>query len=138
MDLLLEFTLARHPLSLQTKNRPALAAYKAELAAAAGISLIRAAAPGESVFFSIGDFAWTGNQADADNIIKPAQDALAGVAYANDRQVRDALGFNRQMLGFVPLSPLPALTAALGGADEFIHVAVSAAADPHFEGVIDA
>lgn len=136
MDLLVEFTLPRRPLSLQA-NRRALATYRNELKIVAGMMLIRPASGAEDVFFSIGTFTWTGNPADSDNIIKPAQDALQGIVYANDRQVRDSLGFTRRTLRLVHLAPLPELLAALGSAREFIHVAVSSASDPHFTGVVN-
>lgn len=141
MDLLVEFAMAGPPLSLQTKNRRALRAYKNDIRAAALLALRagRAAGPDEDVFFSIGDISWRGNQADADNIIKPAQDALSGLVYVDDKQVRDSLGFNRKQLGLniVATGTLQTLAAALVSGREFLHIAVSAAADPHFKGLLD-
>ncbi|MEH3055220.1 MAG: RusA family crossover junction endodeoxyribonuclease [Patulibacter minatonensis] len=138
--ILVEFTLTGPALSLQTRNRVALRRWKLDVHAGARACLVRRAHAPEDVFFSIGDFRWTGNRPDTDNIIKPAQDALTGLVYDDDRQVRDTLGFTRANLAFVPitLGLLPALQTGLVSGLPFVHVAVSTSAAPHFEGVVDA
>jgi crossover junction endodeoxyribonuclease RusA len=140
VDLLVEMTLTGPALSLQTKNRAALRAWRRDVRAAGLANRVRKAAASEDVYISVGDFRWFGNLRDSDNIIKPAQDALIAVLYDDDRQVRDALGFTRRNVSFVPitLGTLPLLRAGLASGSEFVHVAVSAATDPHFSGVVDA
>jgi hypothetical protein len=140
VDLLVEMTLTGPALSLQTKNRAALRAWKRDVHAAGLANRLRKAGATEDVYVSVGDFRWSGNLRDSDNIIKPPQDALITVLYDDDRQVRDALGFTRRNLSFVPitLGALPVLQAGLASGSEFVHIAVSAAADPHFSGVVDA
>ena len=140
VDLLVEMTLTGPALSLQTKNRVALRAWKRDVHVAGLANRVRKARGSEEVYISVGDFRWSGNLRDSDNIIKPAQDALITVLYDDDRQVRDALGFTRRNLHFVPIIPgaLPLLRGALASGSEFVHIVVSAATDPHFSGVVDA
>ena len=133
-------TLTGPALSLQTKNCAARRAWKHDVHAAGLGNRVRKAAASEYVYISVGDFRWSGNLRDSDNIIKPAQDALIAVLYDDDRQVRDALGFTRRNVSFVPitLGTLPLLRAELASGSELVHVAVSTAVDPHFSGVVDA
>jgi hypothetical protein len=61
---------------------------------------------------------------DLDNIVKPIQDALKGIAYADDRQVVDLVASMRRK-GFSEDVPMTAtLSAGLGGGSDFIYVAV--------------
>jgi crossover junction endodeoxyribonuclease RusA len=61
---------------------------------------------------------------DLDNIVKPIQDALTGIAYADDRQVVDLVASMRRK-GSSDLRPLtPALADGFSGGSDFIYVVV--------------
>ena len=65
--------------------------------------------------------------ADLDNIVKPLQDALKGVAFGDDIQVVDLVASMRRK-GESDRVPMPALLASVfkGGSD-FVYVAVDRA-----------
>jgi hypothetical protein len=65
--------------------------------------------------------------ADLDNIVKPLQDALKGVAFADDVQVVDLIASMRRK-GVSDRVPMTALLAtAFGGGSDFVYVAVDRA-----------
>lgn len=67
---------------------------------------------------------------DLDNLIKPVQDALQGIAYVDDRQVKDVTGNFRDIDGRYPLRYIsPCLSAAFSHGHEFVHVRVWLARD---------
>jgi crossover junction endodeoxyribonuclease RusA len=67
---------------------------------------------------------------DMDNLIKPIQDALQGIAYVDDRQVRDVTGNWRDIDGRYPLRYIsPHLSAAFSDGREFVHVRLWLARD---------
>lgn len=63
--------------------------------------------------------------ADRDSLIKPIQDALQGIAYRNDRQVKDSMSNWRNINGAFTIRfvSLP-LALAFSNGDEFLHVRV--------------
>jgi hypothetical protein len=62
--------------------------------------------------------------ADLDNIVKPLQDALKGVAFEDDIQVVDLIASMRRK-GVSDRVPMTAVLAtAFGGASDFVYVAV--------------
>ena len=54
----------------------------------------------------------TGKTADVDNIIKPIQDALRGLVYADDALIVDVDGHRRLLTGIFDLTRLPPLLSA--------------------------
>ncbi len=68
----------------------------------------------------------SGAAGDLDNIVKPIQDALKGIAYADDSQVVDLVASMRRK-GSTDLGPMT-LTALLAsgfsGGSDFVHVVV--------------
>jgi crossover junction endodeoxyribonuclease RusA len=62
---------------------------------------------------------------DIDNIVKPIQDALIGVALEDDSQVSDLVVRRRRLATAFPLDRLtPTLAAAVDSGEEFIYVRV--------------
>ena len=60
---------------------------------------------------------------DRDNLVKPIQDALQGVFYFNDKQIKDVLCNWRNIDGkFTIRYVSPLLAAAFSNGDEFLHV----------------
>lgn len=63
--------------------------------------------------------------ADRDNLLKPIQDALQGVVYLNDSQVRDATSNWRNIDGrFMIRSLALPLAIAFSNGTEFLHIRV--------------
>ena len=61
--------------------------------------------------------------ADRDNLMKPIQDALQGVAYFNDRQVKDATSNWRDINGRFSIRFVSkALAVAFSQGEEFLHI----------------
>jgi hypothetical protein len=65
--------------------------------------------------------------ADLDNIVKPLQDALKGLAFQDDVQVVDLVASMRRKGGNdrVPMSAM--LAAAFGAGSDFVYVAIDRA-----------
>jgi len=62
---------------------------------------------------------------DVDNLTKPIQDALQGVVYLNDKQVRDVIGNRRPINGrFVVRHISMPLAAAFSNGRPFVHIRV--------------
>src|SRR4051812_26559758 len=132
-----EFVIFDRPLSLQAEAVPR-AEWKQVVRFLAEIHWAGRGAPtAEPVYFSVGNFHEPGiQQPDADNIIKPIQDALEGLVYTNDRQVVDSLGFKRTLSGPVRIdAALTRVWDALETDEEFVHIAVSLASARHYVGV---
>lgn len=67
--------------------------------------------------------------ADLDNIVKPIQDALKGIVYDDDRQVRDLVASMRRKtdIDIIP-SMAPSLVEGLRGQSDFVYVLVDRSA----------
>src|SRR5580658_1671107 len=89
---LFEFCVHGRPVSAQTGTRGRLTAWQRDIRAAA-VAAWPAGQPPFSVAVElrITHYAKKPN-ADMDNLIKPIQDALQGIAYVNDRVVKDVTG----------------------------------------------
>lgn len=67
---------------------------------------------------------------DVDNIVKPIQDALIGLAYIDDDQVTDVLVRKRNLLGNFKIENMsPTLAEGFSRGNEFLHIVVIAAPD---------
>ena len=118
-----EFCVVGRPVSAQALRRSLLQSWKAKVAAAA-----RAARPSTQPLFR-GDVELRVTHyserriADRDNLLKPIQDALQGVACSDDRQVKDATSNWRNINGrFVVRSISLPLAMAFSNGNEFLHV----------------
>jgi hypothetical protein len=104
---IIEFLIPRRPLSLQTRNRANLQAWKNYVA-------------GEAAKVWQGTMIRTGNlevllvylfdlaPPDTDNIVKPIQDALVGLVYKDDGLISDVKSHRRSLVGTFDLTRLPA------------------------------
>jgi crossover junction endodeoxyribonuclease RusA len=120
---LLEFCVQGKPASAQGHNRARLAAWRQRIRAAAATAWPAGHAAIEvAVELRITHYAEV-RVADMDNLIKPIQDALEGIAYVNDNVVKDVTGNWRDINGRFPVRYLsPILAAAFGDGHEFVHV----------------
>lgn len=67
---------------------------------------------------------------DVDNIVKPIQDAIIGLAYVDDDQVTDVLVRKRDLSGnFKVENMTPTLAEGFARGNEFIYIVVSDAPD---------
>jgi Holliday junction resolvase RusA-like endonuclease len=67
---------------------------------------------------------------DVDNIVKPIQDAIIGLAYVDDRQVTDVLVRKRYLLeNFKINSMTPILEEGFTRGHEFLYIVVTDAPD---------
>jgi len=82
------------------------------------------ASASDSLVLRIAYFYVDSTAGDLDNIVKPIQDALKGIAYVDDRQVVDLVASMRRK-GFIDYSSLsPTLASGFRGGSDFIYVAV--------------
>jgi hypothetical protein len=122
---IIEFLIPRRPLSLQTRNRANLQAWKNYVA-------------GEAAKVWQGTMIRTGNlevllvylfdlaPPDTDNIVKPIQDALVGLVYKDDGLISDVKSHRRSLVGTFDLTRLPApLVAGITAGQECVYVKVS-------------
>ncbi|QDZ41395.1 RusA family crossover junction endodeoxyribonuclease [Euhalothece natronophila Z-M001] len=67
---------------------------------------------------------------DVDNIVKPIQDALIGLAYVDDEQVTDVLVRKRNLSGNFKIEDMtPTLADGFARGNEFLHILVADAPD---------
>ncbi len=67
---------------------------------------------------------------DVDNIVKPIQDAIIGLAYVDDSQVTDVLVRKRDLLGNFKVENVTSILAeGFGRGNEFLHIVVVDAPD---------
>lgn len=127
-----EFIVEGPAVSLQTRNKTRLTAWKNQVAAAA-----RSVWPGGlppapfSLQISILFFYRGAPIGDLDNFVKPIQDALIGLVYVDDSQITDVVCRRRPAdtqyrLEDVPVTLLDGLTLY----DDFLYIRLSSAPDP--------
>ena len=94
-----EFIVEGPPVSLQTKKRRRLQAWKSKVSDVATNALANGALPvNDQIIFKV-TYYYEGDSPDADNIIKPMQDALVGVVYVDDNQVIETSARKRNING---------------------------------------
>lgn len=118
-----EFTIKGPPVSLQTKKRNRLQSWKSDVKIAAQRAL------GEASNISADDIAITityyyeGDTPDVDNIIKPIQDALVGVCYNDDNQIKDTRSRKKRINGSYKIRNASAVILnAFAEGDAFLHI----------------
>ncbi|AWN51690.1 RusA family crossover junction endodeoxyribonuclease [Methylobacterium sp. 17Sr1-1] len=118
-----EFCVVGRPVSAQALRRASLQAWKAKVSAAATAAWPASQQPfGGDLELRVTHYSER-RIADRDNLLKPIQDAIQGIAYSNDRQVKDATSNWRNINGrFVVRSMSLPLAVAFSGGDEFLHI----------------
>jgi crossover junction endodeoxyribonuclease RusA len=130
MSLLFELMINGPPVSHQTKDKPRLQRWKARIRREAKRSKsLPAKLYKHEVCLKITYF-YENKPPDADNIIKPIQDALNGVVYEDDRQVADTSSRLSRLDGaFRIRSASPELLKRLAYGSEFLWIRVLSAPD---------
>lgn len=120
-----EFTIKGPPISLQAKNA-SRNRWKATVAAAATAATPEGSTPTtDKVAISI-TYYYEGDSPDVDNIIKPIQDALIGIVYADDAQIVQAKSAKTRIDGsFTIQGASSVLLMAFSGRDAFVHIRVT-------------
>jgi hypothetical protein len=120
-----EFLIPRRPVSLQTKNRANLQAWKAYVAG-------EAAKVWQGTMIGAGDielllvYMFDLAPPDADNIVKPIQDALVGLVFSDDALISDVESHRRSLVGTFDLTRFPGLlVAGIAAGQECVYVKVS-------------
>lgn len=125
-----EFIVDGPPVSQQTRRRERLRAWKAfvrreaekywswEQKTATGLVMLQVTYFYDAVVM------------DVDNIVKPIQDAIIGLAYVDDNQITDILVRKRNLSGnFKVANMTPILAAGFARGIEFLHIIVTDAPD---------
>ena len=127
-ELLLEFCVEGPPVSARAHNRANLQKWRdrvtneARLRWPEGRPPFRGSVDLTVTYYQLGS--WRG---DNDNMLKPIQDALQGIAYENDRQVRNNSVHRRNLKGKYTVHRISLVLAyAFSKGPEFLHVRVSA------------
>jgi crossover junction endodeoxyribonuclease RusA len=126
--LLFEMLIPKRPVSHQAKNRENLQAWKDYVYGRARIEWIGGTplvTPGLRLMLV---YLCDDSPADIDNIIKPIQDALVGVVYADDSLISDVDSHRRFLSDAIDITNLPSLLVEgviLG--EECIYIRVSLA-----------
>ena len=121
----LEVCVHGQPVSAQTGNRRALQAWKDRVRAAceAAGGANQLPIEGSVTIRVTHDFEIS--IGDVDNLIKPIQDALQGVAYAKDKQITDVVGNRRSIEGSFRVRYISErLAAAFTDGRPFVHIRV--------------
>ncbi len=130
MSIPFEFIVNGPPISLQTKRRSRLQAWKATVRQEAERYWTIGSPPTAELVTIAITYYFEGASLDVDNMIKPIQDALNGLVYADDKQVSDAVGRKRDLDGSFRIKGMsPVLAEGFCRGNEFLHIRVEEAPD---------
>jgi hypothetical protein len=120
-----EFIVQGIPRSAQGKNKPAIAAWRAKVRAAAELAWPGGEpAVAHPVEFQATYF-YDQHMVDVDNIIKPMQDALVGIAYVDDVQVQRTSCRRRDLNGAYTIKGASAaILSGFAAGTDFVHILV--------------
>ena len=120
-----EFLIDGPPASLQTKNRRALQAWKDRVRNAALAQWPQGIPPVTYEVSLCITYFYESESPDVDNIIKPVQDALVGVVYADDVQVAHAESRKSKIDGTFRIRGVPPdLAVRLAVGRDFLRIRV--------------
>jgi len=121
-----EFVVEGPPISLQTRNRGNLQAWKAKVLNSARLKWPNTDSPltEENLKLTV-TYYYEDVYPDVDNIIKPIQDALVGLVYNNDSQISDTRSKRRNInASFRVKGMSPVLAQGFVLNKEFLHVKI--------------
>lgn len=130
MPIPFEFIVNGPPVSLQTRRRANLRAWKATVRQEAERYWPVGSPPTTDIIRITITYYYEGAALDVDNMIKPIQDALIGLVYDDDRQVTDAVGRKRDLDGSFRIKGMsPLLAEGFCRGHEFLHIRIESAPD---------
>jgi len=120
-----EFLIPKRPVSLQTKNRANLQAWKSFVAVEAAKTWTGTLNTGIDTQLTL-VYLCNEDPVDTDNIIKPIQDALVGLIYKDDPLVTDVDCHRRPLKGITDITHWPGLLIdAIASGNECVYVRIS-------------
>jgi len=120
-----DFIVEGPPVSLQTKNRARLQAWKQTVRQAAASYWNAADTPSTDQLSIIVTNFYETAAPDVDNIVKPIQDALIGLVYDDDAQITDCNTRKRKIDGAFKVKGLSrALADGFVNYGDFVHVKI--------------
>ena len=118
-----EFLIRSRPVSQQTRRRERLRDWKEFVKGEAHKYWTPSHSIAEGPICITLVYLYSEAALDVDNILKPIQDALVGLAFADDFMVTDAVSRRRQLGGVFDLSrATPVLIEGFEYGDEFVYV----------------
>ena len=121
-----EFLIRSRPVSQQTRRRERLREWKDFVRQEADRYWSARQAPADGPVCVTVVYLYDEAVLDVDNVIKPIQDSLVGLAFSDDSSVTDIIGRRRQLRGTFDLSRAsPVLLEGFEYGDEFVYVRVS-------------
>jgi hypothetical protein len=121
-----DFLIPRRPVSLQTRNRTNLLAWKNYVRAEAAKTWTGEPYSGTDIQLIL-VYLFNSDPVDTDNIVKPIQDALVGLIYDDDSLVTDVESHRRPLAGTFDLTRCPnALIQGIVLSIECVYVRVCA------------
>jgi Holliday junction resolvase RusA-like endonuclease len=122
---MLDVCVHGQPVSAQTAKRGALEAWKRHVRAACIAAWKQGQPPLDAAVGLQVTFYRESELGDVDNLLKPIQDALQGIAYHNDRQISDVSSRRRDIdKAFKVRYMSPALATAFSNGRQFVHIEV--------------
>lgn len=123
---MIEFIIPKRPVSLQTRNRQNLQAWKEYVKNLATSNWKNPAIPDGTDLQLTLVYICDDAPVDVDNIIKPIQDAMVGVIYEDDVQISDVDSHRRYLSDTIVITDLPQILAdAVNIGNEAVYVKVS-------------
>jgi len=123
--MLLEFLIPRRPVSLQTKNRKNLQAWKDFVRAEACKDWSGTPYNSNDLHLTL-VYCCDDDPVDVDNIIKPIQDALVGAIYDDDLIISDVESHRRPLTGVFDIAKCPAtLVNGILAGSECVYVRIT-------------
>ncbi|MEW6113266.1 MAG: RusA family crossover junction endodeoxyribonuclease [Thermodesulfobacteriota bacterium] len=121
-----EFLIRSRPVSQQTRRKERLREWKDFVKGEASRYWQPDEAPANSFICITLVYVYDEVALDIDNVIKPIQDALVGLAFEDDSLVTDAILRRRQLRGTFDLTQAPpVLVEGFEYGDEFVYVQIS-------------
>jgi crossover junction endodeoxyribonuclease RusA len=125
-----EFILNGPPVSQQIRRRERLREWQAKVRQEAEIYWPLGAAPIDGFVVLQITYFYHSVKIDVDNIIKPIQDALIGLAYMDDDQITDVIGRKRNLYeDFITDNITSTLIEGFARNNEFLYIVITNAPD---------
>lgn len=119
-----DFLIPRRPVSLQTRNRANLQAWKKYVQAEAAKTWSGQICSGQDIQLTL-VYLYDSDPVDTDNIVKPIQDSLVGLIYEDDLLITDVESHRRPLNGTFDLTRCPrVLIQGIASGAECVYVRV--------------
>lgn len=130
-----EFIVDGPPVSQQARRRDRLRAWKATVRQEAEKYWPPGQPPAVGLVMLKVTYFYDSDAIDVDNIVKPIQDAIIGLAYIDDNQITDVLARKRNLSGNFQVENItPTLAEGFARGKAFLHIIVTNAPDQ--EGIV--